>query len=228
MKYIEGDITNTNQKPILSVIIPIYNSSQYLPECLDSVIASISGRKAKIEMILIDDGSTDGCTDICDSYVRNHSFIHCVHQENAGVSSARNKGLGLAQGNYIAWIDSDDTVTTDWFTQIYNAIVQNAPDVIVFDSLRLKGKRRIPEQYGRPGGAVAKQTMLDDIARDIRMLSGLPNRVIKASCYSAAKRQPAEQSWGHFRYRSHKSSQSRYFRTTGPGRRGGEGVGHCL
>ena len=171
------------QRPILSVIIPVYNTAQHLPQCLDSVIASISHGNADIEMILVDDGSTDGCSGICDSYALKYPFIRCIHQENAGVSAARNAGLGLANGDYIAWIDSDDTVAEDWFPQIYDVIAREAPDVIVFDSLRLEGGRRIPEQYGRPGGVVARQTMLDDIARDIRMLSGLPNKVMKATCY---------------------------------------------
>ena len=171
------------QRPILSVIIPVYNTAQHLPQCLDSVIASISHGNADIEMILVDDGSTDGCSGICDSYALKYPFIRCIHQENAGVSTARNAGLGLANGDYIAWIDSDDTVAEDWFPQIYDVIAREAPDVIVFDSLRLEGGRRIPEQYGRPGGVVARQTMLDDIARDIRMLSGLPNKVMKATCY---------------------------------------------
>ena len=156
------------QRPILSVITPVYNTAQHLPQCLDSVIASISHGNADIEMILVDDGSTDGCSDICDSYARNYPFIRCIHQENAGVSAARNAGLGLANGDYIAWIDSDDTVAEDWFPRIYDVIAREAPDVIVFDSLRMEGGRHIPEQYGRPKGAIPKQTMLDDIARDIR------------------------------------------------------------
>lgn len=171
------------QSPILSVIIPIYNSARYLPQCLDSVIASVSTGNGDIEMILVDDGSTDGCSEICDSYAQKYPFIRCVHQNNAGVSAARNAGLGLANGDYIAWIDSDDTVAEDWFPQIYDIIAREAPDAIVFDSIRLESGRRIPEQYGRTGGVVAKETMLDDIARDIRMLSNLWNKVIKASCY---------------------------------------------
>lgn len=171
------------QRPILSVITPVYNTAQHLPQCLDSVIASISHGNADIEMILVDDGSTDGCSGICDSYALKYPFIRCIHQENAGVSAARNAGLGLANGDYIAWIDSDDTVAKDWFPQIYDIIAREAPDAIVFDSIRLESGRRIPEQYGRTGGVVAKETMLDDIARDIRMLSNLWNKVIKASCY---------------------------------------------
>lgn len=174
---------NMKQNPILSVIIPIYNSAQYLPQCLDSVTASISQRNADIEMILVDDGSTDGCPGICDSYVQKYPFIRCIHQKNAGVAAARNAGLELAKGDYIAWVDSDDTVAEDWFPGIYDVIVREAPDVIVFDSLRLEAGSRIPEQYGRPGGAIARETMLDDIARDIRMLSNLWNKVIRAACY---------------------------------------------
>ena len=68
------------QRPILSVIIPIYNSVQYLPQCLDSVIASISHGNADIEMILVDDGSTDGCSGICDSYALKYPFIRCTER----------------------------------------------------------------------------------------------------------------------------------------------------
>lgn len=175
------------QSPILSVIIPIYNSAGYLPQCLDSVIASVSTGNGDIEMILVDDGSTDGCSEICDSYAQKYPFIRCIHQENAGVSAARNAGLELAKGDYIAWVDSDDTVAEDWFPQIYDAVVREAPDVIVFDSLRLEAGRRIPEQYGRPGGAIARETLLDDIARDIRMLSSLWNKVMKAACYRGVR-----------------------------------------
>ena len=171
------------QSPILSVIIPIYNSARYLPQCLDSVIASVSTGNGDIEMILVDDGSTDGCSEICDSYAQKYPFIRCVHQNNAGVSAARNAGLELAKGDYIAWVDSDDTVAEDWFPQIYDAVVREAPDVIVFDSLRMEATCQTPERYGRPGGVISKETLLDDIARDIRMLSGLPNKVITASCY---------------------------------------------
>lgn len=171
------------QSPILSVIIPIYNSARYLPQCLDSVIASVSTGNGDIEMILVDDGSTDGCSEICDSYAQKYPFIRCVHQNNAGVSAARNAGLELAKGDYIAWVDSDDTVAEDWFPQIYDAVAREAPDVIVFDSLRMEATCQTPERYGRPGGVISKETLLDDIARDIRMLSGLPNKVIKAACY---------------------------------------------
>lgn len=169
--------------PKVSVIIPIYNSRQYLSACLDSAVASISERTAEVEIILVDDGSTDGCSEICDCYVQKYPFIRCIHQKNAGVSAARNAGLAQAEGDYIAWIDSDDTVSADWFSEIFDVIVREAPDVIVFDSLRLEAGQRIPEQYGRPGGSIGKETLFDDIARDIRMLSGLPNKVMKADCY---------------------------------------------
>ena len=83
------------QSPILSVIIPIYNSARYLPQCLDSVIASVSTGNGDIEMILVDDGSTDGCSDICDSYAQIYPFIRCVHLNNAGVPAALDAGLEL-------------------------------------------------------------------------------------------------------------------------------------
>ena len=89
----------------ISVIIPIYNVENYIEECLDSVI---NQTLKDIEIILINDGSPDNCPRICDEYAQKDDRIHVVHQQNGGLSSARNTALDLAQGKYIAFLDSDD------------------------------------------------------------------------------------------------------------------------
>lgn len=95
---------------LLSCIIPIYNCADFLPKCLNSVL-NIKTRN--MEILLIDDGSKDISYDICKEYEKKDSRIHVVHQKNAGVSSARNRGILWAQGDYILFVDSDDIVIPD-------------------------------------------------------------------------------------------------------------------
>lgn len=93
------------EKGLLSVIIPVYKVEPYLKRCIDSV------RKQtyeKLQIILVDDGSPDNCGKICDEYTELDSRIIAVHQENEGLSDARNNGLLFAKGEYIAFVDSDD------------------------------------------------------------------------------------------------------------------------
>ena len=97
-----------NSQPMfLSIIIPVYNVEPYLRECLDSIAASSSDCW---EAILVDDGSPDGCPQICDDYARRDSRFIVIHQENGGVAAARNAGLDVARGEWIWFVDSDDVV----------------------------------------------------------------------------------------------------------------------
>lgn len=88
-----------------SIIIPVYKVEKELKRCIDSVL---SQRFQNYEVLLIDDGSPDACGRICDDYVKKDNRVHCVHQENGGVSAARNAGINLAVGEYLIFLDSDD------------------------------------------------------------------------------------------------------------------------
>lgn len=101
-------ISRKVEQPLLSIIIPVYNAKRYLPICLDSILEIDSD---EIEIILVDDGSTDGSAEVCDQYQKIQPFIKTIHQKNAGPSSARNRGLMLASGKYIAFFDSDDHIS---------------------------------------------------------------------------------------------------------------------
>lgn len=90
---------------LVSVIIPIHNTEKYLPQCLDSIITQTY---KNLQIILINDGSTDGSGDICETYAEKDSRIQVIHQKNEGVSAARNMGLSLATGKYIFFLDADD------------------------------------------------------------------------------------------------------------------------
>ena len=89
----------------ISVIIPVYNTEKYLKRCVDSVREQTYGN---LEIILVDDGSPDGCPQMCDIFAAEDDRIKVIHKENAGVAAARNAGLDAAGGEYLAFVDSDD------------------------------------------------------------------------------------------------------------------------
>ena len=89
----------------LSIIVPIYNVALYLRKCVDSLLAQDI---TDYEIILVDDGSPDECPQTCNEYAEKYDNIKVVHQENAGLSAARNSGIAVAQGDYILFVDSDD------------------------------------------------------------------------------------------------------------------------
>ena len=91
--------------PTISIIVPVYKVETYLHHCVDSILLQTF---TDFEVILVDDGSPDNCPAICDEYAMQDERIKVIHKENGGLSSARNAGLGIAQGEYICFIDSDD------------------------------------------------------------------------------------------------------------------------
>lgn len=113
-------------EPLISVIIPIFNVSKYLAKCIDSVLLQTY---TNIEVVLIDDGSTDDSFLICKSYARKDRRITIIHQNNAGLSSARNSGLDVAIGDYICFVDSDDYISPFFVEKLYYAIIKNDADV---------------------------------------------------------------------------------------------------
>ena len=107
-----------------SLIIPVYQVKEYIVECLESIFCQIP---AEVQVILVDDGSTDGSGEICDEYARKYPQIEVIHQENKGVAAARNAGLAAAKGEYLLWVDPDDWVSADWFCEIDKAIMHKIP-----------------------------------------------------------------------------------------------------
>ena len=108
---------------LISVIVPVYNVSNYLKECVDSII---NQSYKNIEILLIDDGSTDDSGKICDKYAKKDKRIKVFHKENGGLSDARNVGLDNCSGEYICFIDSDDFVTNNYVELLYAAIKENS------------------------------------------------------------------------------------------------------
>lgn len=110
----------------ISVIIPVYNAEPFLPACLDSVLAQTY---RELEILLIDDGSTDGSGAICDRYAAMDPRIRVIHQPNGGVSNARNRGLELATGELISFVDSDDAMEPDMYELLTGLMQEHGADV---------------------------------------------------------------------------------------------------
>lgn len=111
----------------ISIIIPIYNVEQFLPKCLDSIIKQTY---KNLEIILVNDGSTDTCPQICDKYATKDSRIKVIHKENGGLSDARNAGFQFVTGDYLAFVDSDDLVSLDFYENLLKISIQKNADIV--------------------------------------------------------------------------------------------------
>lgn len=121
------------EKPNISIIVPIYKVEAYLHRCVDSILAQTY---QDFELILVDDGSPDNCGVICDRYAAQDPRLRVIHKENGGLSDARNAGLQIARGEYIAFIDSDDWVTPDYLEKLLNALIETDADICECDIIR--------------------------------------------------------------------------------------------
>ena len=110
----------------ISIIIPIYNVEQYLPQCLDSVI---NQTYHNLEIILVNDGSTDSCPQICDAYAAIEKRIKVIHKPNGGLSDARNAGMNCATGELISFVDSDDLLSPHFFQKLFQALATHNADI---------------------------------------------------------------------------------------------------
>lgn len=113
---------------MISIIIPVYQVEKYIRKCLDSVLCQTY---ADLEIILVDDGSKDACPGICDAYAKIDSRIRVIHQENAGLSAARNSGIEIAGGEYIGFIDSDDYIEPTMYEKLYAAAESTGADIVI-------------------------------------------------------------------------------------------------
>lgn len=124
----------------VSVIIPIYNAENYLKKCIESVLhQTLQG----VEIILVDDGSTDGSGAICDQYSVFQN-IKVLHQENKGLSAARNTGLDAATGDYVAFLDSDDYVDPEMYNEMYLTAKKENVDIVYCNYAVVKNDKILP------------------------------------------------------------------------------------
>lgn len=115
---------------MISIIVSIYNGEVFLKRCLDSLLQQPHNL---CEIILVDDGSTDQSSAICDEYDKLYQHVRVIHKTNGGLTSARLAGLQMASGEYVIFIDCDDTVEIQWIDKVHQVIREKAPDLIVYD-----------------------------------------------------------------------------------------------
>ncbi len=114
----------------LSIIVPIYKVEDYIYKCVDSILAQTF---TDFELILVDDGSPDNCPKICDEYALKDERVKVIHKENGGLSDARNAGIEIARGEYLAFVDSDDFLSLDMYEKLIALADSNSADVVVCD-----------------------------------------------------------------------------------------------
>lgn len=130
--------------PKVSIIVPVYNASKYLVKCLDTLTRQTL---KDIEIILINDGSTDDSAYICDKYSKLDLRIKVLHKMNEGVSKARNVGINIAQGDYIGFVDSDDWIELDMYENLYNSCVNNKADISIIGIKEINEDMKVCNLY---------------------------------------------------------------------------------
>jgi len=118
-----------DRKPLISVIMPVYNGEKTVARAIESVLCQMDGR---IELIVVNDGSMDKSGAICDEYAAKNPHIHVIHKENGGTSSAKNRGIAAAKGRYLSFIDCDDTLEPDTYAAIIPILLEDSPDCLDF------------------------------------------------------------------------------------------------
>ena len=115
---------------LISVIVPVYNTEKYLDKCIQSILGQTY---SNIELLLIDDGSTDSSGEICDKYAQLDHRVRVFHKENGGASTARNMGLDNAKGSWIAFVDSDDWIDSEMYSEMHSLAVTESVDAVYCD-----------------------------------------------------------------------------------------------
>lgn len=123
---------------LFSVIVPIYKVEEYLDRCVESLLRQTY---SDIEIILVDDGSPDRCPEMCDTWAKKDSRIRVIHKENGGLSDARNAGLAIATGEYVAFVDSDDCIEFDSYEVLQHVIEANGrPTIVAMNGVQQTGE----------------------------------------------------------------------------------------
>lgn len=162
---------------MISIIVPVYKTEQYLHQCIDSLL---NQTYQDIEIILIDDGSPDKCGKICDEYVRIDSRVRVFHTGNKGLPAARNFGLRVAKGEYIAFVDSDDWVETKMYGVLLQMIENNNADISVcgtwFEFMNQKRNMNIADAFYSGQASIAQATISGQINNHVW------NKLYKREC----------------------------------------------
>lgn len=171
-------VNDTWENKLVSVIVPVYNVEKYISRCIDSIIRQ-SFRN--MEIILVDDGSTDNSLKLCESYAQKDNRIKLIAKENEGSSVARNIGLGLAEGEYIVFIDSDDSLEFDFVETLLKVAEFHSADICIC-GYKKDGKNCLIDEYGKTE-LITDRSMLGKALIVERRIGVMPwGKIYKKEC----------------------------------------------
>lgn len=131
-----------NTQPKFSIVMPVYNVKKYLNESVESVL---NQTYKNLELIIVDDGSTDGCYEMCENYRKLDSRCKVIHQDNKGLLLARRAGMKVASGDYLINVDSDDKCSLSMLDELAALIVNKAPDMIIYNYSKLNDNGEVTD-----------------------------------------------------------------------------------
>lgn len=145
---------------LFSVIVPVYNIEKYLEKCVDSIL---NNTYKNLELILVDDGSPDGCPRMCDTYSEKDKRVRVIHKKNGGLVSARQAGIEIATGDYVVCVDGDDWVSENYLELFYEIITTHYPDIICTGYVSVRDKVYTEHILEYPLGYYDKKKIIDKI-----------------------------------------------------------------
>lgn len=170
------------KKKLISVIVPVYNTGKYFNHCIESIV---NQTYENLEIIIVDDGSTDGTSKDCDEWATKDSRIKVIHKENGGVSSARNMGIDNATGEYVGFVDSDDYIDLDMYEIMLNQIIENNADAARCGVVRELGSSKT-EEWGTGNydvRVVDSKQVLADVGEAVGIVPvHVGNKLFKIKC----------------------------------------------
>lgn len=171
-----------NKYPLVSVIVPVYNVENYLDRCVSSIV---NQTYSNIEIILIDDGSTDSSAEICDIWCKNNSSIRVIHKENGGLSSARNIGIETANGKYILFVDSDDWLHRDMIRVM--AEKMEKADIVCCGMIQATDKEMNPIKWFESELLLEREEALDLLVENKILTSHIVNKLYSRNLFSSLR-----------------------------------------
>lgn len=170
--------------PKISIIVPVYKVEKYLNKCIDSVLCQTF---TDFELILVDDGSPDNCPKICDEYAKKDKRVVVLHKENGGLSDARNKGIDIARGEYIAFIDSDDFVAPDTYEHAYSLIKEHNAEMVIFDAIILNEGQNVEFTDAKNCVVMDKNKALEEMIVNRKFSVNAWNKLYKKELFNCLR-----------------------------------------
>lgn len=172
-------------RPLFSVIVPVYKVEKYLHQCVDSILAQTF---SDFELILVDDGSPDCCGTICDEYAQKDSRVKVIHKENGGLVSARRAGYSICGGQYVCNVDSDDYIAPDLLEMAAEQILTYAVDAVLFGYVQFDGSSEVPHVQGVPSG-VYDENKMDVIRENLILGADSGTSIYNGLCFSVIRKE---------------------------------------